>query len=175
MRRILRRLERLADVFLWLSIVAGIAMMLHVVADVTGRYFFNRPYAGTTEIVSGWYMVAVAFLPWAWIARHDQHIVAGMFQQLGSPRVEHWLEIACKIVTAVFIALFVWQTMREAIAQTRAGEVLQAANMYVPIWPSRWLLPASGALMVAYLALRVIHDVAQGPQDKQAHPPVEIA
>jgi TRAP-type C4-dicarboxylate transport system permease small subunit len=174
MRRVMRRLEQLADLFLWLAVAAGIAMMLHVVADFTGRFYFNRPLAGTTEIVSGWYMVAVAFLPWAWIARHDQHIVAGMFQQLGSRRVEHWLEIACKIVTAVFIALFVWQTTREAIAQTRAGEVLQAANMYVPIWPSRWLLPASGALMVAYLALRIIHDIAQGPQDKQVHP-VEVA
>jgi TRAP-type C4-dicarboxylate transport system permease small subunit len=174
MRRVMQRVEQLADAFLWLSIAAGIAMMFHVVADFSGRFYFNRPLAGTTEIVGGWYMIAIAFLPWAWIAKHDQHIVAGMFQQLGSMRVEHWLEIICKIVTAAFIALFVWQTAGEAIAQTRAGEVLQAANMYVPIWPSRWLLPASGALMVAYLALRIVHDIAQGPQDKQVHP-VEIA
>ncbi len=174
MRRVMRRLEQLADFFLWLSVAAGIAMMLHVVADFTGLFYFIRPFSLTSEIFCGWYMVAVAFLPWAWIARHDQHIVAGMFQQLGSRRVEHWLEIACKIVTVVFIALFVWQTTREAIAQTRAGEVLQAANMYVPIWPSRWLLPASGALMVAYLALRILHDIAQGPQDRKARP-VEVA
>jgi TRAP-type C4-dicarboxylate transport system permease small subunit len=165
MRRVMRRCEQLADVFLWLSIAAGIAMMLHVVADFTGRFYFNRPFAGTTEIVGGWYMVAIAFLPWAWIAKNDQHIVAGMFQQLGSRRVEHWLE---------FIGLFVWQTTRAAISQTRAGEVLQAANMYVPVWPSRWILPASGALMVVYLVLRIIHDIAEGPQDKKAHP-VEIA
>ena len=174
MRRMMERIERLADAFLWLSIAAGIAMMFHVVADFTGRFYFNRPLAGTTEIVGGWYMVAIAFLPWTWIARHDQHIVAGMFQQLGSLRVEHWLEIACKVVTAAFIALFVLQTTREAIAQTRAGEVLQAANMYVPVWPSRWILPASGALMVAYLVLRIIHDIAQGPVEKTTDP-VEVA
>jgi TRAP-type C4-dicarboxylate transport system permease small subunit len=174
MRRVMQRVEQLTDVFLWLSIVAGIVMMLHVVVDFTGRFYFNRPLAGTTEIVGGWYMVAIAFLPWAWIARNDQHIVAGMFQQLGSKWVEHWLEIICKIVTAAFIALFVWETTREAIAETRAGEVLQAANMYVLIWPSRWILPASGALMVVYLVLRVVHDIAEGPQEPKAHP-VEIA
>lgn len=168
MSALLAKLERAADFLLWLSIAAGIAMMLHVVADFTGRSVFNRPLAGTTEIVGGWYMVAIAFLPWAHIAKNDQHIVAGMFQSLGSKRVEHILEIICKIVTAAFIALFVWQTTKEALSQTRAGEVLQAAGMYVPVWPSRWLLPIAGAFMVAYLALRVIRDVLAGPPPETA-------
>ena len=53
MRRVMRRLEQLADVFLWLSVAAGIAMMLHVVADFTGRFYFNRPLAGTTSDTVG--------------------------------------------------------------------------------------------------------------------------
>ena len=46
--------------------------------------------------------------------------------------------------------------------QTRAGEVWLAGTMYIPVWPSRWLLPLSGALMLIYLVLRVIRDVARG-------------
>jgi hypothetical protein len=32
--------------------------------------------------------------------------------------------------------------------------------MYLPVWPSRWVLPVSAAFMVLYLVLRVISDVA---------------
>jgi hypothetical protein len=32
--------------------------------------------------------------------------------------------------------------------------------MYIPVWPSRWILPVSGFFMVIYLVLRVISDVA---------------
>ena len=68
-------------VLLGRAIAAGVLMMLHVTVDVTGRYLFNRPLEGTTEIVAAYYMVVIAYAPWAWIAARDNHIVAGMFQQ----------------------------------------------------------------------------------------------
>ena len=40
--------------------------------------------------------------------------------------------------------------------QTRAGEVWHAGTMYLPVWPSRWVLPLAGGLMMLYLVLRVI-------------------
>ncbi len=33
--------------------------------------------------------------------------------------------------------------------------------MYIPVWPSRWVLPVSGGLMLLYLVLRVIRDIAR--------------
>src|SRR5690606_21040729 len=87
---LLRWLDVPIRLLLWVGILAGAAMMLHVCADVTGRYFFNHPLVGTTEIVSGWYMVAVAFLPWAYLARTDNHIVAELFLRNASDRVAFW-------------------------------------------------------------------------------------
>ena len=111
-------------------LIAGFLMMLHVTADVTGRYFFSRPLEGTTEIVSAYYMVIVAYLPWAYLARNDTHIVVGMFQQLARRAFEHWLEIAVKIFTAVSSSLFVYQTISRRSRQTRSHEVWQAGTMY---------------------------------------------
>ena len=51
-------------------------MMLHVSADVTGRYLLRRPIDGTTEIVSAYYMVIVAYLPWAYLAQ-ERHSYLG--------------------------------------------------------------------------------------------------
>ena len=107
-------------------------MMLHVTIDVTGRYLFNRPLEGTTEIVAAYYMVVIAYAPWAWIAARDNHIVAGMFQNVGTPRFDYWIEIVVKIFTAFYVAVFTYQTCLQALRQTRAGEVWLAGTMYHP-------------------------------------------
>ncbi len=160
MDRALGWLQKPIDLLFWLSLLAGFLMMMHVTIDVAGRYLFRRPLEGTTEIVAACYMVMVAYAPWAWIASRDRHIVAGMFQHIGTPRFEFWLEVAVKIFTAICVATFTYQTFWAALRQTRAGEVWLAGTMYIPVWPSRWVLPLSGAFMVAYLVLRVIADVA---------------
>jgi TRAP-type C4-dicarboxylate transport system permease small subunit len=157
--KLLEWVEKPIVLLLWVGLLAAFAMMVHVGVDVFWRTALNSPFAGTTEIVAGWYMVAIAFLPWTWIARNDNHIVAGMFQRLGGPRFEFWLEVAVKIWTILFLYFFVWQTWIQAERQTRINEVWQAAGGFIPIWPARWLLPISGALMLVYLVLRVIRDV----------------
>ena len=160
MDRLLKLLQKPIDLFLWLGLLAGFLMMAHVTVDVIGRYVFNRPLEGTTEIVAAYYMVVVAYAPWAWLASQDRHIVAGMFQHIGSPRFDFWLEIVVKIFTAVCVSVFTYQTFWAALRQTRSGEVWLAGTMYIPVWPSRWILPVSGFFMVVYLVLRVISDTA---------------
>jgi TRAP-type C4-dicarboxylate transport system permease small subunit len=157
--RLLSWLQKPIDVLLWLSLLAGFLMMVHVTADVASRYLFNRPFEGTTEIVAAYYMVLVAYLPWAWIASRDKHIVAGMFQHIGTPRFDFWLDIGVKLFTAICVAVFSYQTFLAALRQTRAGEVWLAGTMYLPVWPSRWALPVSGLVMVLYLILRVIAEL----------------
>jgi TRAP-type C4-dicarboxylate transport system permease small subunit len=160
--RLLEWLEWPINIMLWIGLIAGFLMMVHVSADVTGRSFFNRPLEGTTEIVSAWYMVAVCYLPWAWLTRNDNHIVAGVFERIGTPRFGFWLEVGVKILMIVYVGVFAWQTWMRAIQQTQAGEVWEAAGRFIPVWPMRWVLPAAAALMGVYLVLRVIRDAGRG-------------
>lgn len=163
--RVLRWLELPIDVLLWVGLLAGFLMMVHVAVEVAGRTFFNHPFMGTTEIVANWYMVAIAFLPWAWIERRNNHIVAGMFERIGGPRFNFWLGAIVKVCTLAFVALFTWQAGVRAIEHTMAGEVVEAAGGFIPIWPSRWLLPIAGGSMGLYMALRVVADLA-GPKPR---------
>ena len=161
MERALAWLEAPIRLLLWASIAAGLAMMLHVTIDVAGRTLFNHPLAGTTEIVSAYYMVAIAYLPWAFIARNDQHIVAEMFTHIG-PRAFHiWLGIVVKIATLIYTTAFTWETYLRAVQQTNLGEVWGAGSRFIPVWPSRWLLPLAAGTMTLYLVLRVIRDTAR--------------
>jgi TRAP-type C4-dicarboxylate transport system permease small subunit len=157
--RLLKWLEIPINLLLWVGLLAGFLMMMHVTADVTGRTIFNHPLSGTTEIIAGWYMVAAAYLPWAYISRTDGHITVDMFTRLASPRFLAVLEILIKLLTIVWVSVFTYQTFIRAVQQTRAGEVWEAAGGFILIWPSRWMLPLSGGLMVLYLILRVMSDI----------------
>jgi len=162
--RLMRWLEIPITLLLWIALIAGFLMMMHVAADVTGRTAFNRPLHGTTEIVSGWYMVAICYLPWAWLARHDNHIVAGVFERIGTRWFGYWVEVLVKVFMLVYVGVFGWQTGVRAVQQTRAGEVWEAAGGFIPVWPSRWTLPLAAGLMGIYLVLRILRDVGRGYQ-----------
>ena len=167
--RLLRWLEWPIQIFLWIALVAGFLMMLHVSADVTGRYFFNRPLDGTTEIVAAYYMVIIAYLPWAYLARNDNHISVDIFTRLMPVAAAHWLDVAVKILVVAYLSLFVYQTASQAISQTRIHEVWQAGTTFLPVWPSRWVPPIASGLMLLYLVLKIIDDILKGPQPRPEH------
>ncbi|WP_416391404.1 TRAP transporter small permease [Alloalcanivorax xenomutans] len=52
-----------------MTVIGGLAialMMLHVTADVVGRFVFGTPIPGTITIVSHYYMIVAAFVPLAY-------------------------------------------------------------------------------------------------------------
>jgi TRAP-type C4-dicarboxylate transport system permease small subunit len=163
MDRCLKWLEIPIHVLLWVALAAGLLMMLHISVDVAGRTIFNHPLSGTTEIVSAYYMVAAAYLPWAWIARNNNHIQVELFARLLPAKVNAMLEPMVQIVTAIYVAIFAWETLLRAEQQTEAGEVWQAGAVFIPVWPSRWLLPLAGGLMVLYILLRLARDLSRRP------------
>lgn len=164
MDRLLRWLEIPIHVLLWIAILAGFLMMIHIDADVTGRTVFNHPLPGTTEIVSAYYMVAAAYLPWAWIARNNNHIQVELFARLLPTKINALLEPIVQVVTIVYVAVFTWETAIRAIHQTEVGEAWEAGTGFIPVWPSRWLLPIAGGLMVFYMIIRVTRDAMRGAE-----------
>jgi TRAP-type C4-dicarboxylate transport system permease small subunit len=166
MDKLLSWLEPLIKALLWIGILAGFLMMVHVTADVAGRTLFIHPLPGTTEIVSGWYMIAVAYLPWAYIAQQDSHIRVDLFTRGASPRFRMVLDLVVKLVTAAWVLVFGYETFIRAIQQTKADEVWEAAGFLISVWPSRWLLPVAGLSMGLYLLLRVASDVTRRPSDQ---------
>ena len=159
--RWLKWIEYPIHALLWIALAAGLLMMLHISADVTGRTVFNHPLSGTTEIVSAYYMVATAYLPWAWIARNNGNIQVELFARLLPAKVNAVLDPVVEIVTVIYVSIFTWETFLRAMQQTRLGEMWQAGTSFIPVWPSRWLLPLSGGLMVLYMVLRLARDLGR--------------
>ena len=78
-------------------------------------------------------MVVIAYPPWAWIAARDNHIVAGMFQDIGTPRFDFWIEIVREDLHRLLRrGVHLSDLARRRCARPRAGEVWLAGTMYHP-------------------------------------------
>ena len=144
-------LNRLSEFLMWLSCAIGFVMMMHVTLDVAGRVIFDHPLSGTIEIVSGYYMVAVTFLPLAYISRKEGQIVVELFTRGLSARSLSRFSRVINVITVAYLFLVAWKTTEMAIEQTLEGENWESATGFITIWPSRWALPIGFGTMAVYI------------------------
>ena len=164
MRFFEKHINGLADLLAWVAGVLIIIMMVHVTADVIGKFFFNRPIDGTIELVAAYYMVAIIFLPLAFVSRGEGQISVDLFTQKLKGRKLALLEGVVGCFTLFYIALFVWRTGISAVEKTQQGEQWESAADYVDVWPSRWFLPIGTAVMALFVIHRIIKDFRGGEE-----------
>ncbi|MBN8291180.1 TRAP transporter small permease [Rhodobacter sp. NTK016B] len=162
-----RLVSRLADALFAVSLLAGVLMMLHVTTDVISRTLFNAPLAGTGEITATYYMIAVAFLPLAWITLRDQHVTADIFVSALPRALRAVIAVLVDLLVIVYVSAFVWQTWISALSRTERGEVWEILGGYLPVWPTRWLLPVAGAAMVLTMVFRLIARLTRYEYDSE--------
>ena len=151
---------------MWASALIGLAMMLHISADVIARVVFNSPFDGTIEIASAYYMVAVIFLPLGYVTRFEGHIIVELFTRgMAPPRLAR-LDSVVGVVTLFYMIVFGWMTTSAAIEQTEVGELWASGTSFIPVWPSRWFLPIGCFLTAAYMAVRVVQDFRRARHNK---------
>jgi TRAP-type C4-dicarboxylate transport system permease small subunit len=150
----LRFLDKTARAMTTVGEFAIVAMMATVALDVTMRYLFLWSFDAAADIVANYFMVGIAYMPLAEITRDDSHLSARFLTDRMSDRGREILEGFIALVLCVFMAVVTWETAVAAIDMTRQGEMMQGAVMTLPIWPSRWLLPA-GSLTMTFYALVV--------------------
>ncbi len=142
-----------------LAIAGGVAlvlMMLHIVADVATKYLFNNPIDGTTEVVAAYYMVAVVFLPLAYVTFTEGHLIVELFTGRMSGRPLAALIGFAGLTTLAYLVFIVYHTGVEAVLRTEEGEAWETSVDLVAVWPSRWFLTIGLAAMALYVLLAVI-------------------
>jgi TRAP-type C4-dicarboxylate transport system permease small subunit len=143
---------------MWLACFGGVLMMVHITIDVIGRVVFNNPFDATIEVVSAYYMVAVSFLPLAYISRHEGQIIVELFTRKLRKRPMLRLELLVNVVTLAYLLLFAWQTTLGAIERSISNEMWETAAGFLEVWPSRWLLPAGLIVMALFVLFRILED-----------------
>jgi TRAP-type C4-dicarboxylate transport system permease small subunit len=159
--------DHLTRMLAWLGAAAVILMMLHVGADVTSKYLFAKPIAGTAEIVAGYYMEAVVFLPLALMEVRDQPIVAEILFNLVGPRFQRVLIPIAYLTSLAFYALLARYSWEVAVDAYRSGEYVVAYGNVI-VWPSKFLLHVGlGGACIA-LAIKLFDYVRSSAIQSQA-------
>lgn len=163
MASLAKYLER---IFMGIGALALVAMMLHVTADVFFRYLFNSPVPLTMEMVSYYYMTAVAFLPLFALERKGSSLVhVELVYDLLSLRVRRVLFPAALLLSAVFCASAAYAAWKPAVKAMQAG-TYAGSILIVSIWQSRFLPVIGFGLLAVVLLFKAFHIVRNGIHDE---------
>jgi TRAP-type C4-dicarboxylate transport system permease small subunit len=108
------------------------AMILLTCIDVSMRYFFNRPIAGTYDLVSLMGAVIAAFaMPYTMLMKG--HVAVDLFVRKLSMKKQLVVETATHIVGILLFLTLVWQSFALASDMKTAGEV--TPTLLLPFYP----------------------------------------
>ncbi len=139
-------LDLLAKISAILGGIVVVAITLVTTASILGRWLFNAPLPGDTEVTEyGMALIVAAFLPICQWRRAN--IIVDFFTTRVSAQGQQRLDRIGALTIAVMMALITWRTAVGALDQKSSGSVTMLLQ-----WPE-WI---AYALMVPSLALTAV-------------------
>lgn len=136
---------------------ATFILMAHVIIDVIGRTFFNRPLPSTLEIAQYWWMVLIVFGALGYAMLRGEHVRATLVTDHLPQAARRGAEIVALLLLGIFAAGLAWYGWQAATKSMDIQEAVIAA-FPVPVWPFKWLLPL-GAIALALQCIASIYRV----------------
>jgi TRAP-type C4-dicarboxylate transport system permease small subunit len=107
-------INRLTRYWSYLGMAAMMGMVLIVAIDVAGRYLFNKPIDGSTDIIEIM-MVIVVYSCLAYGATEDKHVRIDILYNRLSPVIKGYVDIITSILSILIVVLISWQLGERAI------------------------------------------------------------
>lgn len=148
--RFRRVLKSIFEVQLKLSMLALMAMMMIIVADVFMRYAFNAPIPGTYDLV-GILLAIMVFFGLAKVISERAEITIDIVDSLLPQAVVRMLKLIASL-TALGILIFIfWSMIGPMISAHRYGD--RSLELNLPVWLT-WVLSLvglTGAVLAAFM------------------------
>jgi TRAP-type C4-dicarboxylate transport system permease small subunit len=149
-------LERAADrVAQGLALVGAVgiaAMLVHIGVDVLTRNLLGRPIPATNEVVAGYYMVLIAFLPLAWVERNRGMVSVDLLEAVMSPQARRVSDLFVALLATALYLVIAWVGWQAAMSRWNIGAFVDVLGYRLPIWPT-YFLPPVGFLLAAMMTL----------------------
>ena len=149
-----RAYGKLLRLFGLISALATFFMMVLVVANVCGRYLFNRPISGTLEVTES-LLVLIIFLSVALTQYDGGHIRVTMLTR----RLPHgWARVAMVISMLCGAAFFSWCAYAawRFAAQSYSFNEQDWGTVVFPLWPVKFVVFAGILLLAVQFALDAV-------------------
>ena len=151
--RILKILQRLSTYLAYLGCLALFSMMCLTIADVAGRYIFNKPILGAYELTEFMVLVLIfSFL--GYTQAHKSHVAVDLFIMFFPQKFKIAIEIFNHLACLAVMILITWMGFEKAIEMMETGE--SSPNLALPSYPFVFFL----VLGCAVLCIEFIRDIS---------------
>lgn len=133
-----------------------VLMMLHVTADVAGRFLFNAPVPGTIVTVANYYMITLVFIAIGVAEEKRGHISVEFLTDMMPEGLQRAFMILSGVLTVWVITVLMIGGYSEAVKKTNTGATMEQGSQMVEVWQSYWLVPIGAGLMALIAAYRVV-------------------
>lgn len=148
--------------------VAIVAMLLHVTVYVVMRHVASAPVPATIEIVSYYYMVAIAFLPIAWAQRRGDMITVEVFESLFPPGVRRWNAALVSLICFGAYGALAYATWTVAMREYTSGSFVISLSVALPTWPGYFALPAGFGLAALVSLFQAADAAITGADERES-------
>lgn len=145
-----------------LGVAVVVMMVFYTTADVTLRYFFNKPIADVYEL-TGFMMLIVGCLTIAWCALTDQHVKVDILVKLLSPRLQNILMLINNLLVSGVSLLMVVQTFKFGMYMLETGAHTTLVKM--PYYPFYFIMALGFCLLffaMLMMLVRSFYKVVKG-------------
>jgi TRAP-type transport system small permease protein len=151
---------RLNQLLTYIGSIALALLMFLTVADVAGRYLFNRPVPGTFELTE-MIMVPIVFLALGLAQHHNEHIALDLAYNYFSLPLKKVTRVIADVVSLVIAVAVTWQ-LYEYFMRMLDGDYTTAV-LQVPVHPFVVLALAG----VASYLLAIISDFGKSRMENK--------
>ncbi len=139
---------KISKFFALVGAVVVVAMMLFICVDVVLRNVFRFSFNMTTEVVARYFMVAIAFMPLAWLELRRQMISVELLDFVLKPNIRRAMDFVILLIAALVYGLLAYANWLKAFKEYNSGTLVELVSWKMPIWHSYFLVPIGLSLAV---------------------------
>lgn len=163
MHRLLRVVDSLAYLGMFLARLALVGLLVLTLYAVISRYVFNNASIHALEL-STYLLSVIAWLSLAWILREDRHVRMDALRDSLSPMLRRIANVISLSAIVSFSAVLAWAGATSVLTALERG-YRTSSLLAFPLWVVYLLVPI-GAGLLALMALRILFKpISQGEEE----------
>ena len=151
----MRVLDSLSRWMGYVSSVLIIVLMLLVTADVCGRYFFDSPVTGASELAR-FMMIIIVFPALAWTALSGKHIKVDLVMERFPPRVQLIVNIFMLLGVLAVYSIIAWRAALYSMEVDNITSTLELPQAFF-----YWVMTVGFAVFCVSIIALVIKNIAE--------------
>lgn len=141
----------------WIAGALSFVMMLAILREVAGRYFFNNPTDWAVDL-NAFLLVGMVYLGSAYTTMIDGHVRADFFYAMVTGRPKAWLDLFIDLICICYCGILIWEGGLLAWESLQYGEV-STGGVRWPLFPFQALVPLGALLVILGILARSLTNV----------------